>query len=63
MAGKHAKGRGRHAKEETTPPLLTRVWLWVLALTIILTLAPALMVLGLGLGVVFAWMARAVTRN
>jgi hypothetical protein len=63
MAGRHAKPRGRHAKEETAPTLLKRVWLWVIALTLIATLAPALLGFGLALGVVFGWMTRAITRN
>ena len=63
MAGRHAKPKGRHAKETPAPTLLKRVWLWVIALTLIATLAPALLVFGLALGALFGWMTRAVTRN
>ncbi len=63
MAGRHAKGKGRHAAPATPPPLFVRLLLWAIALTIIVTLFPVLLGLGLALGIMFGWMSRAITRN
>jgi ABC-type sugar transport system permease subunit len=63
MAGRHAKGRGRHAAPDTRPPLLVRAILWGIALTLIVTFFPVLLGLGLALGIMFGWMGRAITRN
>ncbi len=63
MAGRHAKGRGRHAQPDTRPPLLMRAILWGFALTLIVTFFPVLLGLGLALGIMFGWASRAITRN
>lgn len=61
MAGRHAKGKGRHAAAR--PPLISRMLILLLVLIGLATFLPVIAGLGLALGIFFGWMGRAITRT